>query len=92
MCVVASTLEKCIISSDLDECNVAGAVRLVNGSHPKEGSVEVCYDGQYRVVCDSYWDELDATVVCAQLGYTQGGIYIYLLWLGRKQSLQSNCI
>ena len=61
------------MSADLDECNSTGEVRLVNGSSPEDGVVEVCYDGEYRVICDTFWDELDATVVCRQLGYSIGG-------------------
>ena len=45
----------------------------MNGSTAKEGRVEVCYGVQYRTVCDDYWDELEARVVCRQLEFTSGG-------------------
>ena len=55
------------------QCN-HGDVRLVNGSAPNEGRVEVCVNSIWGTVCDVMgWGNEDAEVICRQLGYTPEG-------------------
>ena len=59
------------------QCN-HGDVRLVNGSAPNEGRVEVCVNSIWGTVCDVVgWGNEDAQVICRQLGYTtEGKMYL----------------
>ncbi|XP_072048684.1 scavenger receptor cysteine-rich domain-containing protein DMBT1-like [Amphiura filiformis] len=70
-------------------CNLAVSVRLVGGQNSGEGRVEVFYNGSWGTVCDDFWDNNDAMVVCRQLGFpsakavenAQFGAGIGKIWL-----------
>ena len=51
-------------------------VRLISdGSSTSEkmGTVELCTNGEWTSICDNGWDNNDAAVVCAQLGFSAAG-------------------
>ena len=50
-----------------------GQLRLAGGSVAYEGRVEICINNQWGTVCDDSWENIDASVVCQQLGYLMQG-------------------
>ncbi|KAJ8035485.1 Neurotrypsin [Holothuria leucospilota] len=75
-------LMKCAHGTDTSEDNhsedvgvrCAWKVRLVEGSLPSEGRVEVLINNRWGTIKDDNWDNREANVVCFQLGYASGGI------------------
>ena len=50
-----------------------GDIRLVGGSSPIEGRVEVCANNNWGTVCDNSWENTDAQVACRQAGFAFEG-------------------
>ena len=42
---------------------------LVGGTKPSNGRVEIFHNGEWGTLCDSSFNEGDATVLCTMLGY-----------------------
>ena len=47
-----------------------GHVRLRGSFIERLGRVEVCVNGTWTTICDEHWDDVDASVVCQQLGHS----------------------
>ena len=82
-----------------------GNVRVMGGRSELEGRVEVCRNNSYNTVCDDFFGEEEAKVVCRQLGYAGdgvlAGVYVCVcvcvcvcVWGGGKReiSLISCCV
>lgn len=44
-------------------------VRLVGGTRPTEGRVEIYYNGEWGSICDDHWTLVEANIVCRELGF-----------------------
>ena len=58
---------------------VSGSIRLVGGTVPWEGRVEVCKDESWGTVCDDFWSTEDATVACRWAGFSPISQLVYSL-------------
>ena len=79
-----------MISLTLAPCK-NGTVRLYSesGSYFRRyGRVQICVNNIWGTVCDDFWDDKDASVVCKMLRYSPHGKYrIILMSLNGKRLL-----
>ena len=52
---------------------IDGDIRLSGGRNGSEGRVEICNGNAWGTVCDDLWGNIDAQVVCNQLGFASTG-------------------
>ena len=69
-----------------NECS-DGSLRLRGSLVARQGRVEICVEGRWGTVCDTYWDTADAAVVCRQLGYPSLGEYMVLFLIVSTENL-----
>ena len=69
---VAVTIILCYSIAILEACQ-HGEVRLRGTSSTSEGRVEICVRQSWTTICNVYWDNRDASVLCRQLGFSPYG-------------------
>ena len=56
-----------------------GQLRLVGGTNIREGRVEICINNAWGTICDDLFDAQDARVVCTQMGFSNSGIFLFIV-------------
>ncbi|XP_060574189.1 deleted in malignant brain tumors 1 protein-like, partial [Ruditapes philippinarum] len=69
----------CSHTNDVSVKCEATKVRLFGGSGDWDGTLEINYEGSWRTVCDPYFGQNEARVVCNMLGYNLTDVkhYVY---------------
>ena len=61
-----------LLTTHLGPC-AHGNVRLVAGLREYEGRMEICYSGEWKMVCADGVNDTVAEVVCRQLNFSRHG-------------------
>ena len=59
-------------------CNESD-VRLMDGPSKASGRIELCHNGTWGTICSDFWDNIDASILCKQLGYSPYGNCLVLI-------------
>jgi len=85
---IAKDMKSLILATIGNSKNGIGGVRLVNGSNKFEGRLEVFHDGVWGSVCDDFFANKEAKVVCRTLGF-KGGNYRPSAHFGKSTEIVS---
>ena len=69
----------------------SGQIRLAGSTFPNEGRVEMCINGVWGTVCDHFWGQSDAAVVCHQLGFSRNSEQSSLFCLIKEEYTDNIC-
>lgn len=80
----------------LTELCTNGTIQLRGSSYATYGRVEICMSGNWGTVCNAFWDDRDASVICRQLGFAPHGMLITILsktvtWFTETQHVMIMC-
>ncbi len=58
-----------------------GSLRHFSHNSSRHMVIEICHNGKYSTVCANSWTQLEAKVVCAELGFSPLGKHTEELFL-----------
>ncbi len=73
-------------STPLANCT-DGDLRLVGGDDDSEGRVEICINSAWGTICNNMFDDVDAGVVCQQLGGFERHSELLVMCITNSKSL-----